>query len=125
MIQAPLFTRAAISSAMLRWSIALASAAALGIGFAAYRSARPLAYLALLCADIVVAALATHANEATLDTGQEVSPPAPEELVIHACLHCGVIALLLLMSPGSPLAPALLAVHQVLLFVTVRRLPAA
>lgn len=124
MSPAPILTRAEVSSAILRWAVAVTSAISAALAFAAYASSQPLAFLGVFVADILIAAVATLATELALKNEPDLTP-MPEELALYACLHCGVLALLMMSTPGGLPCLALLAVHQALLVLNVRRLPAA
>lgn len=97
------------------------------LGFAAFVSGFPLAFLAVFAADLAVAGLATVASERTFDlTGTEsATTMSPEELALYVSLHCGVLAMLLITFPRGLVGAALLLAHQALLALNARRLPAA
>ena len=111
-----------VVTATLRWAIALASAGSAALAFVAFAAGRPRAFLSVFAADLAIAALATIATEYTLDPAG-AAVPAPEELALYGCLHCGVIAMLMLTFPDGLPGAALLAFHQALLLISAKRLP--
>lgn len=124
MFPAPIQARAAVVSTAMRWGVSLASVGSATLAFAAFAGDNPLAFLGVFVADILIAALATLASELALNPGVPDPKPSPEDLAIFACLHCGVLAMLLISTPSGLPGVALLTLHQALLAVNVRRLPA-
>lgn len=127
MFPAPLLSRAAAGSSALRWAISLASVVSALVAFGAYAAGTPLAFLGVFVADILIAALATFASELALDPtrAEGNTKPTPEDLAIYSCLHCGVLAMLMMSTPEGVPGLMLLALHQILLLLNARRLPAA
>lgn len=123
MVPAPLLSRAAVRIATMRWALTLASAVSALFALAAFASGQPLAFLGVFVADIALAALATLASELTLHP--EARHPSPEDFALHAFLHCGVLAMLMMSTPDGLPGAVLLTAHQALLAVNARRLPAA
>lgn len=125
MFNPPLLTRAAITTSLLRWAIVLVSLAAGAAAFVAFAAGRSLGFLAVFALDTAVAALATVANERTLDAPDCNQGPSPEEMAVYILLHCGVLAGMLMSCPRGLMGFALLVLHQSLLVINARRLPSA
>ena len=127
MLPAPIPVHSVALPTVARWGIAVFAWASAAAACAAFAGGRPVGFVGVFALDVLLAVLATLANEPTLDPARDSAHPhpSPEELALYACLHCGVLALLLISFPSGLIGAGLLAAHQGLLWVNVRRLPAA